>query len=475
MPLLDTLISRIGSSIIESKVKAEVERIQESIDRQEEGYRRLTAQDYRDLTPITHEKHLKLAYYLYLSNPLARRILEYTKVYVVGKGIKVIAEDTNTNKIVQNYWTDTDNNWDLKQGKRVLELGLFGEQIYPAFVAPNGHVKTGFIDPMKVAQVRLDIENPERKVAVEVYNQWSAEPRVYPIIRWDDKEKRYYPPRDPITGLAGTFYFDVNSVTGASRGFSDLLSLEDWIDAYDQIVFKFVERTSLIQQFIYDVTLKGAGAAEVRKRQKDIDKLRPKAGAFVVHSDKEEWEAVTPDLRARENIEEARHIKNIILAGAGYPEFFFAEGEMTTRATALAQGAPTYKVLLERQTYVKYMITEIIKYVIWQAKQNQALNKDASDKFQVIMPDLELIEYTTSAAALASVATALSISLDQNLVTTETAQAVFAFSIGKLGLEVDSKAELKKLKEILSEIGTKDPSIYDMLDKYLKLKQAENK
>ena len=47
----------------------------------------------RDLNPPLHTRMQQVAYYLYLVNPLAHRIVEYTKNYVVGDGVNVRAAD----------------------------------------------------------------------------------------------------------------------------------------------------------------------------------------------------------------------------------------------------------------------------------------------------------------------------------------------------------------------------------------------
>ena len=104
----------------------------------------------------------EICFYLYDSNPFAHRILEMTKDFVVGEGITYKAVDDEVQAVLDKFWNDPINGWDLKQGQKVLELGLYGEQYYPTAVNEvDGFVRLGYLDPQGVFEVKTDPNNVE--------------------------------------------------------------------------------------------------------------------------------------------------------------------------------------------------------------------------------------------------------------------------------------------------------------------------
>ncbi len=133
----------------------------------EAGWRSLNQQPNRNLDITTQKRMQDIAFYLYDSNPMAHRILELTKDVVIGDGYKFKAEDEAVQEILNNFWNDPDNNWDMKQDTKALELGLWGEQCYPVNVNKhNGHVKLGYLDPGLISQVKTARGNPENLTQV---------------------------------------------------------------------------------------------------------------------------------------------------------------------------------------------------------------------------------------------------------------------------------------------------------------------
>src|SRR3990172_1463021 len=63
----------------------------------------------RDLSPTMHARMQQVAYYLYLTNPLAHRIVEYLKNYVVGDGVTVKADDPAAAQVIERFWQDPVN------------------------------------------------------------------------------------------------------------------------------------------------------------------------------------------------------------------------------------------------------------------------------------------------------------------------------------------------------------------------------
>ena len=61
--------------------------VPEDPDPDSRDWRPLTKHKFRDLSPLTQERQIDIAHWLYLSNPVAFRTIEITKDFVIGEGI----------------------------------------------------------------------------------------------------------------------------------------------------------------------------------------------------------------------------------------------------------------------------------------------------------------------------------------------------------------------------------------------------
>jgi hypothetical protein len=127
------------------------------------------------------------------------------------------------------------------------------------------------------------------------------------------------------------------------------------------------------------------------------------------------------------------------LAGAGFPEHWFADGGNVNRATALEMGDPTLRTLLERQGFVSFMIRELIEFVIDQAVAAGVVPEDADRRFTVEMPEMSMRDLGKAALALSQVSTA-AIELERcGLIDRDTAQRLIARTAIQFGVEMKSE------------------------------------
>jgi len=433
-------------------------KIQESIPAYERHkddiyWRPLTARVVdRDLLPVKHERMLEIAWYLYDRNPIAHRIIEMTKDFVIGEGLTYEAEDKRVKEVLDEFWNDPVNLWDLKQEQKIKELGIYGEQFYPVFVNPeNGHVRMGYLDPSLVWKVVPNPDNVEEIVEIKTRGAegLGVESRTYKTINIDND------PKSETYGLwiGECFNFAINKVSNALRGRSDLLALADWIDAYERFLFNRGERAHLLNSFLWDIELQGLNNEQIDEwiRNQKI----PKPGSMRAHNEKVKWQAATPKLESADASNEARLFRNHILGGAGLPPHWFAGGEGITRATALEMGTPAFKMLKSRQKYFKYMVSHIFRFVIDQKVIHGVLPKDVNKKFTINLPRLVGKDVAEMATALVSVTTSLQVATEQEWISDDTASKVYAFLLSQLGAEV-SPAEKEKIKEELLKKSVED-------------------
>lgn len=429
---------------MEERVKREV--LKEAIStgrKEDEGWRSLTDDPKRDLTPISQERMQEIAFYLYDTNIFAHRLLELIKDFVVGEGVTFTAKDPEVEEVLKEFWDDSVNAWDRKGGQRILELGLFGEAFYPVAVNDvNGKVRMGCLDPVSVARIVTDPENVEVAWQVKRKGSLTAPQKTYDVIREDDNPKS--PTYEKLTG--DIFFFAVNKISTSKRGRSDLFALADWVDGFDQFLFNALERSHIMNVFLWDVTLKGYDQPQIDEWLKD--QSIPKPASIRAHNEQVKWEAVVPDLGSHDTSEAAKLFRNHMLGGAGLPPHWYAGGEGITRATALEMGVPVIKRLKTRQRVFKHMIEFIFRYVIHQAVIHQRITrKDVDQTCSVVLPKILEKDVYTLALGLKFVMEALEKAIEKNWVEEKDARRIFAYMMSQLGLTIEAVKEREEKKE----------------------------
>lgn len=435
-----------------------------TIDESEDGWRKISGDAERDLNSVTQERMQKLAVYLWESNLLANRIIELPVAYMLAEGVSIVADDESVKDWIDKFWKDPINQMDIKLITKVRQLSLFGEQCYPTYVNEfNGHVRLGYLDPSNIDKVITDPDNPEQPILVITKRDKKGKYRKYKVIVNGDDEALFTArtvairSADDIDGEA--FYFSINSLSNGSRGRSDLLAQADWMDAYDSFLFGEIDRTAFMRAFVWDVTLKNANETEVTKRASEIN--APAPGSVRVHNDSEEWNAVSPGLQTADTTEQARLLRNHSLGGATLPEHWFGGGGDVNRATAGEMGDPTYKVFSMRQTYLQYMLEQILTYQIRQRElaESGGIEPDLSDdifNFSVQFSEIVSKDLGKYATALQSITVSVVALIANELVSRDTGLQMINKISARLGVEFDAAAELDKVMQQQKDDAAKD-------------------
>lgn len=428
-------------------------------------FRRLT-QSKSDLAPITHERMQEIALTLYDRNPLAKRCLELVKDFVVGEGIVPSAKDEGVQAVIDRFWNDGQNAMAARCHTFALELGLWGEQAFAAFVHErSGHVRLVSIDPRSIKAVVPDPENPDLPLALALASDQGTEARYLKIIREDDDgmlvgaqpdetirvgdvSVPYFSPSNlaPGTRLVGAFFWAVNKTQGATRGRSDLLPVADFLDLYDRLIFDEAERMSFLRAFVYDVTIKGADEAALKKRAAIA--APPKPGSVYYHNESEELKAVSPQLNAQDGATTADLILSLIATGVGLPKTWLNGIMDVNRASAVSMDEPSLKRLRARQQVVIAAVERMVRFALDQAQIAGALKPadEGRHPFGVDVPEMSQRDGEKAARALFSTIQALGMADAAGWIDSETARQAVVLMLGQIGVAVDL-AELKERLE----------------------------
>ena len=416
------------------------------------GWRRLSADgagrhNARDLSPLAQERMQKLAEHLWQSNLLANRLIELPLAYLLAEGVTLQCTDDEHQALLTRFWCDPINNWPLKLLPRVRALSLMGEQCYIAHVGEGGQVRLGYLDPRQIATVVTDPDNPEQPIGVITRSDSRGRQYKYRVIVLGEDadlfSRRTQQLRQSEFTDGECLLYQLNKFPNGSRGRSDLLGQMDWLDAYDDYLFGEIDRVGYLRRFVWDVTLTGADPDAVRQYEAQFRPPQPN-GTFV-HNDSVKLSAVSPQLGASDTSESARLLRNHVLGGSTMPEHWFGGGGDVNRAAAAEMGEPTFKTYTARQSYLKLMLEEIGRYVLWQAARVRGVQPDWSqEKWQVtaVFPELAGRDVSKFAAALQQVAQAALLMSDAGLLTQETALRLVGDVAQRFGQDIDAKAEL---------------------------------
>ncbi|MBI2397728.1 MAG: hypothetical protein HYV17_08010 [Xanthomonadales bacterium] len=432
-----------------------------TVDADDHEWRALTGNDHRDLAPMTQDRMQKLAHHLWESNLLANRLIELPLAYLLAKGVAIRVDDEACQEAIDAHWRDGINAWDIKLVKKLRELSMFGEQVWPVFTGHSGFVRIGYLDPSRIATVVSDPDNIEQPIGIVTKTDTRGKVLRYRVLVNGPEDvftRRTQEIRETLAD-GDVFFFKINDLCSSTRGRSDILAQADWLDAYDQFLFGELDRAGFLRSFMWDVTLKGATPDEVAARAKSI--APPKPGSVRVHNDAEQWKAETPSLQAADSGAAARVFRNHVLGGATLPPTWYADGEDANRANSQSMAEPTEKMLEMRQRFVGYMLVQVGQYVL-RAKFG-ALDRELTKEEQKILnsivvdwPEMTTKDTTKYAAALQQCVTAAVAMIQSKLVTRATAARLIAAIAAQLGVEFDVEAELTAVEEEAAKIAAED-------------------
>lgn len=427
-------------------------------DNEDYKFRRITSpQTLRDLNPLMHDRMQQVCFFLAVTTPFGKRIVEIITSYCVGEKPKVICEDPRAQKVVDRFWNDEVNNMTVNLPKYCDELTIFGELCIPVAVNPiDGFVRLGYIDPMQIDSIeygKMEINGGDQIVGFPVNVLLRQEIGIpdqkrLKIIRID--EDAYSETFGTLQG--DTFYYAINKAKSASRGISELFSLADWIDVFDQMVFDFADKVRFLNSFVWQYTLNGADQKQVDSYQKQITENPPRMGGVFVTNEKVTVEAKTPDFRGADMAAGGDFVKKYGLGGAGLPDWFFADSGSGNRSTAAEMQGPTGKKLTLRQSQLVDCADRIITFVLEQAKTHGMLPQDVDTSHTIEVPELIIRDLTGAADVLTGATQAIAEAEDRGWVQGETAARAFHLLIGQIGTVIDdSKAEYDAAQQQLEE------------------------
>jgi hypothetical protein len=428
---------------------------------EDDGWRKLTGLNAtRDLLSITQERAQEIGVYLAENNPLGKWIIDVLVDFLVADGLPFESDNEDVSQALEDFWYDPLNNLEVYFRKHVREKRIFGELCLPAWTAQQtGYLRIGYIDPTQIDKRVTDPENVKMVIGIVLKGNAGEEGRRLKTILPAGADEIMSPAAKELRDsfVDGECFFSaVNNLTNSPAGRPEELHSADWLDAYEQFLFDAADKWTLLNSFLWDITVKG-GNEDACKLQ--ANNLTKKAGSTYSHNENVTLQAVTPDLKTQDVDTGARVVRNHILGSHCYPEVWFGGGGDANRASSIEMGTPACKMLSSKQREEKAFWELVFQTVIDRRRAARTLTCSEEDakNWSILQPELTTKDATKNSSALAQVTTALATAIQQEIIDTVSARKIFLVLAGSLGIEIDETDVEKRLKE---EIEKREQSDY---------------
>ena len=447
-----TMADEIKTAVAEQIAKAKMDMpISVNYDPKNEGYRRVSDSIYsRNLMPVQQARMFEIAYYMFDASAMFKRLAQIDRGFLFSGPIVIGSDSTDVKTKIDAFWADPENNMALNYPEYAMWMSILGEALWPVDVnAMSGFVRLDYEDPALIKDIWCNPQRPKQLLQAEMMGANGRIGKKYAIIR---KDYNIY--SKTYNRLVGDCFFArLNAPPNAARGRSDFMTLVDWIDSLERYSYNYLERAEFMLNFVWDVTLKGMDENQIRAWLRDNPP--PEPGSQRAHNENVTWEAVSPDLKATDFKSGFDMGKSFIMGAAGRPESWFGSGGKQYQTEADQAGQAPVVDLEQRQQLHKYLLTQILQFVIDQAVIHKTLSEtEAAKGFTITMPEISKKDLAKFASTMPQLTTALAVAVTNKFVQRDTAIKMFAFVAGYLGYEVDAQAEIDAALKSLDDSAT---------------------
>lgn len=416
------------------------------LDADDGQFRRLSdgskARMRRDLTLVQQDRALNVSWLLVETNSMAKRVLELMRDLVVGEGVELSGRDERTADPLKSIWRAIMGGSEI--GDLYYAASLNGELILPVTRnSISGAPRIGFIDPLSVLKVEFDPVDVRQAVAVYLKRQGSdlSDGQRLEVIR-----------EDPETGKlidGDVFFWRINSLPNSGRGRPDLLTLADYIDLYDQMLYGNAESQRALSSFVWDYEIDTTDEAVIERKVRELGK--PKSGQVFGHNKKEKLEAITPDIKAPDRSESVKMLATHVAGGMGYPLTWLGYPD-STRATLEGQNDVAMKTPKRRQNQFKRFLELMVRYGIeGMVAANPAYYRGRDLGFSIEMPEIATKDVSRAGGVLSGVIQGLDAAMANETISRRAAVVITMAIVRHLGVEMSVDDVMAQIEDERSD------------------------
>lgn len=299
---------------------------------------------------------------MWREDPLARRIVNLTTQFSVGRGFVITADDPSSEAFLHRFWEHPLNRMDARIVEWSDELCRTGNLFIMLSSDPDGMTYVRAIPAGQIAEIvprENDLEQPLlfrfREVSTPGDPVIQPEKTVKPAcLSTPESEERM-------------LHFAVNRPVGGQWGEPDLAPVLKWLDRYRIWLEDRVRLNHYRTAFLFTVKSSYYSESMRRERQAQLNLRPPTAGMILVTGADEEWSVIHPNLDSSDANEDGFAIKKLIAAGAGIPVSFLAEVSGPSQAENGGMEDSACRGFRQRQQTLMWITETILRHVLARA------------------------------------------------------------------------------------------------------------
>lgn len=354
---LQNLINRLFSPVVEESIREKLT-VAETENTFLIGTRRYDESE-RDRLEYDRAETLEQCLQAWRDNPLARRIVELTSQYAIGSGFDLNCDHEPTRQFLDAFWTHRLNRMDIRITEICDELSRTGNLFLLISTDRAGMSYLRIIPASDIDTITASANDIEQPLSFTTKADETLGTITYPaynLLTDSPGGDGYF----PTTML----HYAINRPAGAQWGEPDLAPLLPWLRRYSAWLEDRVRLNRFRNAFMYVVTGSFTSETARKARQAELAANPPGPGSILVCDASETWSVISPKLEALDAMNDGLAIKKLIASGVGLPLHFLAEPEGSNRTTAESAGGPTFRRFEQRQRFLMWMVSDLLKVVI---------------------------------------------------------------------------------------------------------------
>lgn len=396
----------------------------------------------------------KSAFDSWRKNPLARRLVGIVTAYVLGGDTILLRASSYAplDKFIRDVVGHPENRFAMRQADWCDELTRAGE-LFPTlhFNSADGVVYLRAVSASRIERVEWSENDYEAETTYHEVGDALSEglvwyhPRAVP-----DKDGL----KEGVKPKPVMLHYAVNRPVGCTRGESDLAPILPWLKRYSRWLEDRVRVNAAMRIFLWIVKVPGK---MVEKKEEQYRKMPAAGSVMVVDRDNEEWEAVTPEIKAWDAAADGRAIRWMVVAGGpGLSLLDLGESETANLASAKVLGEQRRRFLRRRQAHFGYILADVVLQA-WNRAVALGLRRGRPAtlaQIEVGVPDIAPEDNVELAGAADQITDAMN-KLAEMVGDTPALRRVAARLVFKFAGEPVSEAEFEEIvKGVLADDGT---------------------
>lgn len=374
-------------------------------------------------------------------NPIARRLVKLTSMFIIGEGITIKSDDPHTQKYLLSWWNHPLNKFKQKCINFCDESTRSGNLFFLCSIDDhNGMMFVRAVPADQVEEIFTSDNDIDQEIAYKPIEQGQPHWPAYDHSNKQSIFMRHYAFNQPV---------------GVPWGEPDLAPMLPWIGRYSS----WLEDRARLNRFRFSwlIVWKKKWLSEAAKKEKatELAANPPSSGSWLLLDPDETVEMPAPNLDSADAEKDGLALKKMIAAGAGFPLHYLAEPESSTRTTAEAAGTPTFRGLEQTQTLFLDILADLAQLaVIHRHKFDRKVNPNST--IEAIGPDITERDNSVLSLAVSRIYPAMAELFDrEGIDETELLRIVYRMAGEVLPSKPKTTMKRRPLKPFTQQPGPK--------------------